>query len=110
MSRVLPVQLFEMKKYVSSILCLLKTTVAFHWTSMPSHSTELNLVVPPLFKRYQLLRADIGRGFLRRTLLYRIKKFLRSQYKIEVAEPVLVVQTGEPVAIAASGFFIETIL
>ncbi|KZT75721.1 hypothetical protein F511_47254 [Dorcoceras hygrometricum] len=63
---------------------------------------SFNLVVPPFFKRYQLLRADIGRGFLRRTLLYRIKKFLRSQYKIEVAESVLVVQTGEPVAIQYS--------
>ncbi|KZV41850.1 hypothetical protein F511_29050 [Dorcoceras hygrometricum] len=43
--------------------------------------------------------ADIGRGFLRRALLYRIEELLRSQYKIEVVEPVLVVQTDEPVAI-----------
>ncbi|KZV41511.1 hypothetical protein F511_22063 [Dorcoceras hygrometricum] len=47
----------------------------------------------------QLLRADIGRGFLRRALLCRIEKFLRSQHNVEVSKQVLVVQTGELVAI-----------
>ncbi|KZV19002.1 carotenoid 9,10(9',10')-cleavage dioxygenase 1-like [Dorcoceras hygrometricum] len=63
MSRVLPVQLFEMMKYVSSILRLLKTPL--HFIGHRSHhiASSLNLVVMPLVKRNQLLRADIGRGF-----------------------------------------------
>ncbi|KZT75535.1 carotenoid 9,10(9',10')-cleavage dioxygenase 1-like [Dorcoceras hygrometricum] len=91
-----------MKEYVSSILCLLK--VPLHFVGHRRHhiASSLKLVVRPLLKRHQLLRADIGRGFLRRALLYRIKKFLRSQHNVEVAKSVLVVQTGELVAIQYS--------
>ncbi|KZT75482.1 carotenoid 9,10(9',10')-cleavage dioxygenase 1-like [Dorcoceras hygrometricum] len=91
-----------MMKYVSSILRLLKTPLHFIGHRCHHIASSFNLVVSPLFKRYQLLRADIGRGKLQSSLLYRIKKFLRSQYKIEVVEPVLVVQTGELVAIQYS--------
>ncbi|KZV36550.1 hypothetical protein F511_44058 [Dorcoceras hygrometricum] len=63
MSRVLTVQFFEMKKYVSSILCLLKAPLHFIGHRCHHIASSFNLIVPPLFKRYQLLRADIGRGF-----------------------------------------------
>ncbi|KZV18631.1 hypothetical protein F511_03525 [Dorcoceras hygrometricum] len=99
MSRVLPVQFLEMKKYGRGILCLLKAPLHFVGHRCHHIAPSFNLVVTPLVKRNQLLRADIGRGFLRRRLLYRIEKLLRSQYKIKVAEPVLVV---EPVAIQYS--------
>ncbi|KZV06621.1 hypothetical protein F511_45891 [Dorcoceras hygrometricum] len=102
MSRVLPVQFLVMKKYGRGILCLLKAPL--HFIGHRSHhiASSFNLVFTPLVKRNQLLRAYIGRGFLRRALLYRIEKLLRSQNKIDVPEPVLVVQTGEPVAIQYS--------
>ncbi|KZV40443.1 hypothetical protein F511_37469 [Dorcoceras hygrometricum] len=72
-------QFFEMKEYVSSIFYLLKAPLHFVGHRCHHIASSLKLVVPPLLKRHQLLRADIGRGFLRRALLYRIKKFLRSQ-------------------------------
>ncbi|KZV42856.1 hypothetical protein F511_13609 [Dorcoceras hygrometricum] len=58
----------------------------------PLHASGPHPIPPP----------NDPKGKLRRSLLYRIEKFLRSQYKIEVAEPVLVVQTGELVAIQYS--------
>ncbi|KZT75354.1 carotenoid 9,10(9',10')-cleavage dioxygenase 1-like [Dorcoceras hygrometricum] len=91
-----------MMKYVSSILRLLKTPLHFVGHRCHHIASSFNLIVTPLVKRNQLLRADIGRGFLRRRLLYRIEKLLRSQYKIKVAEPVLIVKTSEPVAIQYS--------